>query len=339
MKSKILMIYTGGTIGMFKNSSGSLEPFDFKHLMNYLPELKQFDVQIDSIAFAPVDSATITPDLWIKLVETIEKKYIKYDGFIILHGTDTMAFSASALSFMIENLQKPVIFTGSQLPIGQLRTDGKENLITSIEIAASKENNKAIVPEVCIFYQNKLFRGNRSRKYNAEYFDAFESPNYPLLAEAGISIKYNKYAINKFEQNKIPRFHKKLDKNVFVIKLFPGIPYEYIETVVNIQNLKGIVLETYGAGNAPTDKKFLDILRVATEEKGIIIINVSQCNAGSVKMGLYEASSYFEKIGIVCGKDITTEAALVKMMYLFSLDLSHKEIKKYLSENIAGEMS
>ncbi len=337
MKSKILMIYTGGTIGMFKNSSGSLEAFDFKHLMTYIPELQQFDIKIDSIAFEPVDSSAITPNLWIKLVETIEKNYVKYDGFVILHGTDTMAYSASALSFMIENLQKPVIFTGSQLPIGQLRTDGKENLITSIEIAAAKNAGQPIVPEVCIFFQNKLFRGNRARKYNAEYFDAFESPNYPPLAEAGINIKYNFHAISHTDLTKIPRFCKKIDTNVFVIKLFPGLSDEYIENILNIKGLRGIVLETFGAGNAPTGKRFLKLLREATK-KGIIIINVSQCNAGSVKMGLYETSSYFADMGIISGKDITTEAAIVKMMYLFAQNLSKKEIKHYLSVNIAGEM-
>jgi L-asparaginase len=338
-RSKVLIIYTGGTIGMFKNeATGALEAFDFDHLLNYVPELKRFDIQIDTLPFEPVDSSAISTDLWIKLVATIENNYEKYDGFVILHGTDTMAYSASALSFMLENLQKPVIFTGSQLPIGQLRTDGKENLIAAIEIAGEKKESQSIVQEVCIFFQSKLFRGNRARKYNAEYFDAFESPNYPVLAEVGIDIKYNKYALNKMQTAKIVHFHKKMNTNVGVIKLFPGISKKIVEAMINIEGLKGIVLETYGAGNAPTEKWFVELLKKATEKK-IAIMNVSQCNAGSVKLGLYETSRIFLELGVVSGKDITTEAAVTKMMFLAGLDLSYDKLKYFLANNIAGEMS
>ncbi len=338
-QSKVLIIYTGGTIGMFKNEeTGALEAFDFEHLLNYVPELKRFDFEIDTLAFAPVDSSAISPELWVKLVETIEQNYESYDGFVILHGTDTMAYSASALSFLLENLRKPVIFTGSQLPIGQLRTDGKENLITSIEIAGAKKDGKSVIQEVCIFFQNKLLRGNRARKYNAEYFDAFESPNYPALAEVGISIRYDFYALEPFKRTKIVHFHKNIDTNVGVLKLFPGISQAFVKSVFDIKNLKGVVLETYGAGNAPTDKWFVDVLEKAVERK-ILLFNVSQCNAGSVKLGLYETSRAFLKMGGISGKDITTEAAITKMMYLCALDLSFEKLKYFLANNIAGEMS
>lgn len=338
-QSKVLIIYSGGTIGMFKNEeTGALEAFDFEHLLNYVPELKRFDFQINTLAFEPVDSSDISPDLWSKLVSTIEQNYELYDGFVILHGTDTMAFSASALSFMLENLRKPVIFTGSQLPIGQLRTDGKENIITSIEIAGAKKDNKSIIQEVCIFFQNKLLQGNRSRKYNAEYFDAFESPNYPALAEVGINIQYNKHVFSNSDRTKIVHFYKKMDTNVAILKLFPGINQKFIETVFNIENLKGVIMETYGAGNATTEKWFLNILKKAVENK-ISILNVTQCNAGSVKLGLYETSRAFIDIGIISGKDITTEAAITKMMFLIGLNLPFDKINYFLANNIAGEMT
>jgi len=338
-RTKVLIIYTGGTIGMIKNvKTGALEAFDFENLLKFVPELSRFDIQIDTLAFDPVDSANISPSLWIKLVETIEQNYFKYNGFVVLHGTDTMAYTASALSFMLENIQKPVILTGSQLPIGTLRTDGKENIITSIEIAGTQRNGKPVLPEVAICFQNKLFRGNRTRKYNAEYFDAFESPNYPHLAEIGIDIKYNSQYITSLKQVKPLRFHKQMDSNVAVLKLFPGISENIISSIFNTENLRGIVIETYGAGNAPSEKWFFDLLKF-TKDRNIFVLNVSQCNAGSVKQGLYETSRQFLELGIISGKDITTEAAITKMMFLLGQNFSYDELNFYLSKNIAGELT
>lgn len=324
---------------MIKNQkTGALEAFDFENLKKFVPEISRFDVIIDTVAFEPVDSANISPDLWVKIVSTIEESYHKYDGFVILHGTDTMAYSAAAMSFMLENLQKPVVFTGSQLPIGTLRTDGKENLITAIEIASAYENNKPIVPEVSICFQNQLFRGNRTRKYNAEYFDAFESPNYPKLAEIGISINYNKKAITYSDYAKPVRFHKKINNNIAVLKMFPGISKKVLKSIVEIDGLKGIVLETYGAGNAPTQDWFYELLKIAKDKK-ILILNVTQCNAGSVKQGLYETSQIFVDLNIISGRDITTEAAVVKMMFLFAQNFNIEQIEFYLKQNIAGEIT
>ena len=337
--SKVLIIYTGGTIGMIKNvETGVLGAFDFKNLLEYVPELQRFDIKIDTHAFNPIDSADVTPELWEKLVITIEKNYFNYDGFVILHGTDTMAYSASAMSFLLENIQKPVIFTGSQLPIGTLRTDGKENLITSIEIAAAKNEEKSIVTEVAVFFENKLFRGNRTHKYNAEYFDAFESPNFPPLAEAGIDIKYHSQITNKQTQSKPVHFYKKMNRNVAVLKLFPGICKKVVESIINIDDLQGLVIETYGAGNATSEKWFADILLHA-KQKNVFIINVSQCNAGSVKHGLYETSEIFEKYDVISGNDITIEAAITKLMFLLGQNFTKQEIRNYLSQNLSGEIS
>jgi L-asparaginase len=338
-KLKVLLIYTGGTIGMIKNiKTSALESFDFDNLMKYVPEVQRYDFQLDTIAFDAVDSANISPVLWKKLVATIEKNYFKYNGFVVLHGTDTMAYSASALSFLLENNQKPVIFTGSQLPIGTLRTDGKENLITAIEIAGAYKDGKPLVPEVAICFQNQLFRGNRTRKYNAEYFDAFESPNYPHLADIGIEINYNSQYINYLRQTKPVHFHQNIDENIAIVKLFPGISQKVLEGIINIDGLRGIILETYGAGNAPTEKWFFDILKIASDKK-ISLLNVTQCNAGSVKLGLYETSLLFLDLGVISGKDITTEAAVAKMMFLLGQNFSKEQIDFYLSQNLCGEMA
>jgi L-asparaginase len=339
--SKILLIYTGGTIGMITDpATGALKPFDFKHILEYIPDLKQFDISIDTVSFdEPVDSSDIGINEWIKLVSIIEKNYSLYDGFVILHGTDTMSFTGSALSFMMQNINKPVILTGSQLPIGMIRTDGKENLITSIEIAADKfENGKPKVPEVCIYFENKLYRANRTFKYNAEYFDAFESPNYPPLAEAGISITYNYKHIYYPQLDKLPAFFKTMDNNITVLHLFPGLNKNFVKQVLSTPGLKGVVLETYGAGNALSEKWFVEELKNAID-RGIIIYNVTQCSAGKVDMNRYHNGKILRDIGVVSGKDITLEAAVTKLMFLLGTGFAVTEVKQLLEKNIAGEIS
>ncbi len=339
-KTSILIIYTGGTIGMITDpKTGSLAPFDFDHIMVQVPELKKFGFKLDSITFEKLmDSSNITPETWIHLAELIEKNYDKYDGFVILHGTDTMAYSASALSFMLENLDKPVIFTGSQLPIGTIRTDGKENFISAVEIAAAQNNGRPEVPEVCIFFENKLYRGNRTTKHNADYFDAFRSYNYPELAKAGINITYNHLAINHPKEKQKLKVYKYMDANIAILKIFPGITPEVLDSYLNIKGLKGLILESYGSGNAPTDewftKKITEIIN-----KGIIIINVTQCSAGSVEMGVYETSLGLKDAGVISGKEITTEAAVTKMMFLLGQKYSKEKIIDCLSKSIRGEIN
>lgn len=337
--TSILIIYTGGTIGMVHDpKTGSLVPIDFKHITDHVPELSKFGYDLQSISFNPVkDSSNIDPRTWIKMAEIIQKNYGHFDGFVVLHGTDTMAYSASALSFMLENLAKPVIFTGSQLPIGLFRTDGRENLITSIEIAAAKEKGSAIVPEVCIYFDNELTRGNRTTKYSAEHFDAFNSPNYPPLAEVGLHLKYNFNIIHYAAKNKKLIVHKSFDTNVAILKLFPGINRNFVRAVINTKGLKGLIIETFGSGNAPTYKWFIDDLRNFIR-KGGIIYNVTQCHGGSVEMGLYETSRQLLAIGVVSGKDITSEASVTKLMHLLGKCSSHKEVIKCLDKPLAGEI-
>jgi len=339
--AKVLLIYVGGTIGMIEDEvSGALKPFDFDYLKEYVPELNRLKFKIDSFAFDnPIDSSDMGPDDWKKIVKIIESNYEKYDGFVILQGTDTMAYSASVLSFMLEKLTKPVILTGSQLPIGKMRTDGRENLITALEIAVDKDSEgNAFVPEVCVFFQNLLMRGNRTSKVNTNNFRAFNSFNYPKLAEAGTEIRYEHYMIHRPQKNTSPKFHYSLDPNVTILKIFPGISENCVKAVFNDSYLKGVVLETFGAGNVPLNPSFLSIIEEAIK-KGIIIVNVTQCAAGAVEPDLYQGGKALKNIGVLSGYDITVEAAITKLMFLFGQGFSPEEVKERMQSSIAGEMT
>lgn len=331
---KILIIYTGGTIGMQHDHKGILKPFDFGKVMEQVPELKRLKCSIHHHQFAQlIDSSNVQPQFWVDLAEIIEKKYNQYDGFIVLHGTDTMAYSASALSFMLENLGKPVIFTGSQLPLGAIRTDAKRNLITSVELAAAD----TIIPEVCIYFNSQLFRGNRAEKFTSSQFDAFQSLNYPVLAETGVDIFYNDLRILIRTKKKLV-VHKKLNPHIGLVRIFPGITEQWIRNALMTDGLKALVLETYGSGNAPTNEWFIKSLQ-QTIDKGMVIVNVSQCSGGLVQQGKYETSYLLQKIGVLSGKDMTTEAALTKLMFLFGKDLTPKKVKAGFQQSICGEMT
>lgn len=316
----------------------SLKPLTFDNLYKYLPVLENFDCRIDFHTFEPLlDSSNMNPGFWVQLATVIEQNYEDYDGFVVLHGSDTMAYTASALSFMLENLNKPVIFTGSQLPIGMVRTDGRENFINSIEIAAAREFDTPVVPEVAICFENKLFRANRTSKLNAENFEAFISGNYPLLAEVGVRIKY--YGNNILKPNfKKLRVSKELDDNIAILKLFPGISPQVTQSILNTSGLKAVILESFGAGNAPTVDWFMDQLQDASN-RGIIILNVTQCKGGAVEMGKYETSAGLSRIGVIGGYDITTESAVTKLMYLLGSGYSTDSVKQLLQTSLRGEMT
>jgi len=339
METSLLIIYTGGTIGMMQDpATGALKPFNFDAMYKHIPVLANFNYKIDSYCFDPViDSSNMNPEFWVRLAEVIEFNYEKYDGFVVLHGTDTMSYTASMLSFMLENLNKPVVFTGSQLPMGMLRTDGRENFINAIEIAAASDEGTAVVPEVAICFENQLMRGNRTNKFNAENFNAFLSGNYPLLAQVGVKIKYYRQNILKPNFRKL-RVHKSLDPNVALLKLFPGITENVVKSILRIDGLKAVILETYGAGNAPTNDWFIQSLRGAIAS-GIAIFNVTQCKGGSVEMGKYETSVQLESIGVIGGYDITTESAIAKLMFLLGEGFTGTELSKKLQSPLRGELT
>lgn len=339
-KPKVLIIYTGGTIGMIKDQeTGELKNFDFNHIYKHVPEIHRLHVELSTFSFEePIDSSEMNPKRWIQIAQTIFDNYAHYDGFVVLHGSDTMAFSASALSFMLQGLKKPVIFTGSQLPIGTIRTDGKENLITAIEIAADKDaQNESIVQEVTVYFEYSLYRGNRSSKISANQFEAFASPNYTELARAGIRIEYNK---DKLFRSELPelKFMAEMDNRVALLKIFPGFPADAYKSLFDRNITKAVVLETFGAGNAPSDERFRNLISNYIKEGGIVL-NTTQCGSGSVQQGKYETSSFFNKVGVISGNDMTTEASITKLMHLLGTEKQQDKIIIQLKKPICGEMS
>ncbi|MFV8226406.1 asparaginase [Christiangramia aquimixticola] len=338
--SRILLLYTGGTIGMIKDyETGALKAFNFDELLQNIPELNILEHEIETLSFdEPIDSSNMDIEHWVKIATTIQEHYDNYDGFVVLHGSDTMSYTASALSFMFENLTKPIIFTGSQLPIGDLRTDAKENLITSIQVAGLRKNGKPVISEVGLYFEYKLYRANRTTKLNAEHFQAFASMNHPALAESGVYLSVNYKALWKPNRKQKTKLHTGFNNDVLILKMFPGITESTVEHILSKPGLKGVVLETYGSGNAPNAPWFLDILREKIRN-GLSIVNVTQCVAGSVTMGQYETSVGLQRIGIVSGNDITTEAAICKLMYLLGKDLSPKVFRTIFETSLRGEMS
>ena len=338
MKAKVLLIYTGGTIGMINDpKTGALSAFDFRYLLDQIPELNRMNADISVVSFdKPLDSSEILPADWKKMAETVISNYELYDGFVILHGSDTMAYSASALSFMLQGITKPEIFTGSQLPIGTIRTDGKENLITAVEIAAAKNpDGSAVIQEAAIYFEYSLYRGNRTSKVSANHFEAFKSPNYPELAVAGVQISYQN---NQPKPEKELHFFTDLDNHVALLKIFPGINFELYKNLFNYPEVKGIVIETFGSGNGPSNSQLSRYL-IDFIGKGGVVINITQCLSGNVEQGKYEASNIFKKAGVLGGADLTAEAAITKLMYAIARFDNSKQVSAFMQKNICGEMS
>jgi L-asparaginase len=339
-KTKILIIYTGGTVGMILDEKlQALRPLAFSEIKHRIPEMYRLGYHFFVYPFSPpIDSSDMQPEIWIEMADIIERNYRYYDGFVILHGTDTMSFTASALSFMFENLGKPVVITGSQLPIGMIRTDARENIITAIEIAAARdENGKAIIPEVCIYFDSMLFRGNRTKKYNAEKFEAFYSMNYPALGEAGVDIKYRQQLILPGPAGDF-KVHKKFNPNIAVLKIFPGITRVAVEAILNCPEIKGVIMESFGNGNATTAAWFIDCIKAATAG-GLPVLNITQCDGGSVTLGRYESSKYLMEAGVISGFDMTFESAVTKMMFLLGNGLKGDALKRLLQTPMRGELT
>ncbi len=334
----VLIIYTGGTFGMIQDASGALAPFNFGKVVDRVPELRQLGIRLTVISFPkPIDSSNILIQDWKDMAYIIEENYSQYDAFVILHGTDTMAYSASMLSYILQGLNKPVIFTGAQMPIGSIRSDARENLITALEIAAAHADGQPIVSEVCVYFNYLLLRGSRSQKLRSSTFAAFESENYPVLAEAGIEIEFNYPALKPYDDEAELVVQNNLDSNVAILKIFPGITEHVVRSILENENIKGIVMETFGSGNTMSFNWFIKCLQEAIE-RGKVILNVSQCIGGEVEQGRYETSKKLNEIGVLSGGDITTEAAVTKMMFLLGSTENIDELKHKLTYSLAGEM-